>query len=72
MKRSEKPPFGVKPRYLLDEERINELKEAIGRFLESNWPIPDEITAEYNYLTERLEVEGENYLSRIERLKSMK
>ena len=64
MKRSKEPPLGVKPRYLLDEERINELKEAIGRFLDSNWPIPDEITVEYNYLTEKLEVEGENNLLR--------
>jgi len=72
MKKTKQPPLGVRPRFILDEERINELKEAIGRFLDSNWPIPDEITVEYNYLTERLEVEGENYLSRIDRLKSMK
>ena len=68
MKRSKTPPLGVRPRFLLDEERINELKEAIGRFLESNWPIPDEITAEYNLLTEKLEEEGQDYVSRLARM----
>lgn len=68
MKRSKTPPLGVKPRYLLEEERIKELKEAIVRFLESNWPIPDEITAEYNLLTEKLEVEGQDYVSRLARM----
>lgn len=37
MKRSKKSPLGVRPRFVLEEERINELKEAIGRYLESNW-----------------------------------
>ena len=67
MKRSKKPPLGVRPRFLLDEDRINELKEAIVRYLTANWPIPDTIISEYNYLTEKLEVEGENNLA--ERMK---
>lgn len=65
MKRSKRPPLGVRPRYLLDEERITELKGAISRYIKSNWPIPDNIINEYNELTERLDVEGDNNLRQL-------
>lgn len=65
MKRSKQPPLGVTPRFVLDEERIKELKEAIERFLAANWPIPDNIINEYNELTERLDVEGDNNLRQL-------
>ena len=68
MKKTKQPPLGVRPRFFLDEERINELKEAIVRFLTANWPIPDTIISEYNYLTEKLEVEGENNLAEQKKL----
>lgn len=51
------PPLGVKPRWIIEEERIKELQDAIKRFLDTNWPIPDEIFKEYNALTERLDIE---------------
>lgn len=57
MKRSKVPPLGVKPRFIHEEQRIVELKEAIIRFVSANWPIPDIIINEYNELTENLEKE---------------
>lgn len=55
MKKSRVPPLGVKPRWLIEEERIADLKAAVLRFLEANRPIPQMITDEYNELTEKLE-----------------
>lgn len=57
LKRANMPPLGVKPRWIIEEERIKELQDAIKRFLDTNWPIPDEIFKEYNALTERLDIE---------------
>lgn len=53
------PPLGVPPKFVRDGQRITELKEAIIRFLQSNWPIPEEIVAEYNQLAEALPIESE-------------
>ena len=53
------PPLGAKPKYINDGQRIAELKEAIIRFLQSNWPIPEELVAEYNQLTEALPIESD-------------
>ena len=57
MKQSKKPPIGVKPRYLVEEERIVVLQEAIERYLEANRAIPTVIFEEYNELVNRLDVE---------------
>lgn len=54
LKRAVKPPLGVTPKTLLEERRFNELKEAIGRYIEANWPIPSEILWEYNAMANRL------------------
>lgn len=55
MKKSKIPPIGVRPYHIFEaemmEERINELKEAIKRFVDSNYPIPIKIIKEYNDLT---------------------
>ena len=57
MKRTKMPPLGCKPLFILREERINELKAAICRYLSSNWPLPKEIIEEYDKLVEELEEE---------------
>ena len=57
MKRSEIPPLGVRPRFVVDEDRIRELEAGIKRFLEAKWPIPNHIVNEYNELVKRLEAE---------------
>lgn len=54
LKRTVKPPIGVTPKFVLEERRFNELKEAIGRYIEANWPIPSEILWEYNAMANRL------------------
>jgi hypothetical protein len=59
LKKSKIPPLGVKPYFILREQRIIELKEAIQRFLDGNWPIPQEFIDEYNELTDQLEQEND-------------
>lgn len=51
------PPIGVKPRFIHDEQRLDEIEKAIVRFAGAHWPIPDEVTEEYNELAERLKRE---------------
>lgn len=51
------PPIGVKPRFIHDEQRLDEIEKAIVRFAGARWPIPDEVTEEYNELAERLKRE---------------
>lgn len=38
----QKPPLGLKPKHIHDLERIQEIREAITRYKESNFPIPYE------------------------------
>lgn len=44
------PPIGIKPRIVHDEERANNLAEAIVRYLNEGLPIPSEWVGEYNEL----------------------
>lgn len=37
-----KPPTGITPRWLLDEERAIEIEQAIRRYNEVDYPIPIE------------------------------
>ena len=71
MKRSNIPPLGARPRFVLEWERIEELKQAVLRFTEANWPLPADLVAEYNELTERLELEAPDseFLERLTKLK---
>lgn len=52
-----KPPIGVKPRNLHDEERANALDEAIARYLNEDLPFPIEWATEWNELRARLNKE---------------
>ena len=70
MKKSKIPPIGVRPYYIFEaemlEERIKELKEAIKRFLDSNYPLPIKIVKEYNDLTAGLPKEETDELDELE------
>lgn len=52
-----KPPLGVKPKWLHDEERKQELKKTIERHLVESEAIPIEWVEEYNELTSSRGVE---------------
>lgn len=52
-----KPPIGVKPRNLHDEERANALDEAMVRYLNEDLPFPIEWAIEWNELRARLNKE---------------
>lgn len=52
-----KPPVGVKPRNLHDEERANALDEAMVRHLNEDLPFPIEWAVEWNELRARLNKE---------------
>ncbi len=58
MERTIAPPLGVMPRNLWEErvreERIGDLKGAITRYLEANWPIKVEWVQELNKYAETL------------------
>ena len=49
-----KPPIGITPRWLLDEERAIEIEQAIARYNEANYSIPFEWIKELNEVYERL------------------
>lgn len=50
----DKPPLGLKPRHLCDEEREKDIKEAIIRYCEADKEIPIEWLEEYNEILRRL------------------
>lgn len=52
-----KPPIGVKPRSVHDEERANTLDEAMVRYLNEDLPFPIEWATEWNELRARLNKE---------------
>ena len=51
---SKKPPLGLTPRWLLDEEREIEIYAAIDRYNEAGYPIPIEWIQELTEIQERL------------------
>jgi len=57
--KTKQPPLGATPKYIKDGQRIAELKETIIRFLQSNWPLPEEFVSEYNQLAEALPIESD-------------
>jgi len=46
------PPIGLKPRFIVTEERLEEVKEAIERYIENGFKVPAEWIEEYNDLLE--------------------
>lgn len=45
-----RPPFGVTPKFIWDEKRISDLKEAIKRYLDAGLLVNKEWIEEYNAL----------------------
>lgn len=72
MKKSKIPPIGVRPYHIFEaemiEERIKELKEAIKRFVDSNYPLPIKIVKEYNDITSVLPKEETDELDELEEI----
>lgn len=49
-----KPPLGIVPRKIWEDKRLEEIKSAILRYIDSRHAIPLEWVEEYNELIERL------------------
>jgi hypothetical protein len=45
-----KPPLGLRPKWIVDELRLKEIKEAIKRYISEGMEIPIEWVTEYNEL----------------------
>lgn len=52
---SVKPPLGLRPRYIAKAHRMNEIKDAVVRYMDASLPVPTEWLAEYNELVKRKE-----------------
>ena len=50
--KADKPPLGLMPATLFYEERINQIIEAMNRYLQADKPIPIEWVKEYNTIAE--------------------
>ena len=50
-----KPPLGLIPRWIRDEERIMEIKNAINRHFFDDYPIMQEWVDEYNEIAKRMQ-----------------
>jgi hypothetical protein len=44
------PPLGLRPRWLVAEQRVAEIKAAMNRYIEANEPIPSEWQEELHEL----------------------
>jgi len=47
-----KPPIGLRPKWVSDKERLNEVRSAIVRYYDAELKIPIEWIEEYNHLTD--------------------
>lgn len=47
------PPLGPRPKWVVEEHRIQELKKVFKDYMDANYPIDPEWIAEYNELIER-------------------
>lgn len=47
------PPLGPKPKWVIEEERIKELKQVITNYMHANYPLPADWITEYNELIQR-------------------
>lgn len=58
MERPVKPPLGVIPKKIWKEQRLRELRDAVGRYLEANQIVPIEWIEEYNQLLDDIRKES--------------
>lgn len=49
----ERPPIGLYPRFLYDEKRLDDVTQAILRYIDAHKVVPAEWWEEYNELAER-------------------
>jgi hypothetical protein len=47
------PPLGPKPKWVVEEQRIQELKKVFKDYMDANYPICPEWISEYNELIDR-------------------
>lgn len=52
--RSKVPPLGLMPKFIWEQQRLYELKGALARFLDANYPLPQEFVDEFNELVGKL------------------
>lgn len=55
-----KPPLGARPRYIHEELRRRELREAIAGYMQDGLEVNPEWVSEYNELVRRLKEVGNN------------
>ncbi|NRA77299.1 MAG: hypothetical protein HRU18_03740 [Pseudoalteromonas sp.] len=51
-----KPPIGLRPKWVSDKERLNEVRSAIVRYYDAELKIPVEWIEEYNQLIDSTKV----------------
>ena len=51
---TQRPPLGLRPKYIVDSERVEEISEAIKRYIDYKIPIPYNWLKEYNNLSESI------------------
>jgi len=51
-----KPPIGLRPKWIIDKERLNEVRSAIVRYYDAGLKIPIEWLKEYNQLIDSTKV----------------
>tara|TARA_R110002050_G_scaffold53696_3_gene121980 strand:- start:245 stop:427 length:183 start_codon:yes stop_codon:yes gene_type:complete len=51
-----KPPIGLRPKWVSDKERLNEVRSAIVRYYDAELKIPIEWIEEYNELIDSTKV----------------
>jgi hypothetical protein len=51
-----KPPIGLRPKWIIDKERLNEVRSAIVRYYDAELKIPIEWLKEYNQLIDSTKV----------------
>ncbi|CAI3674294.1 hypothetical protein CNEO4_620037 [Clostridium neonatale] len=56
-----RPPLGITPRFILDEERREEIIDAMNRYLYKNKRIPSEWLEELNEIQDRLSKKENNF-----------
>ncbi|MDD2370850.1 MAG: hypothetical protein PHQ32_02475 [Firmicutes bacterium] len=48
MMKYQMPPLGLKPKYIHNQQRIIEIREAIYRYIDKCYPLPTERIEEWN------------------------
>lgn len=52
-----KSPLGLRPHYIAEAQRMDEIVSAIKRYMDAGYEVPSEWIAEYNELAKRREAQ---------------